>query len=101
MLSNEQVIAVDSVWFASSFFNLSKEEDYVFLLDGKGHLVDVVFYEDGRNHPFVFRRIVEEEIVLDHLNYVSGEGSQEKSDDPCVNHWINPSENSSQRGGRK
>lgn len=92
VLSNEQVIVVDSPWFASSFFNLSKEEDYVFLLDGKGHLVDVVFYEDGRNHPFVFRRIVEEEIVLDHLNYVSGEGSPGEVSDLCVNHWINPSE---------
>lgn len=92
VLSNEQVIAVDSPWFASSFFNLSKEEDYVFLLDRKGHLIDVVFYEDGRNHPFVFRRIVEEEIVLDHLNYVSGEGSPGEVSDPCVNHWINPNE---------
>ena len=77
-----------SLWFASRFFNLSKEEDYVFLLDEKGHLVDAINYKGGRSHPFIFRRIVEEGVISGNMVYVSGKGSPEEVNDPCIKEWL-------------
>ena len=88
VLANQQIVVVDSLWFASGFVNLSKEEDYVYLLDEKGHLIDAINYKGGRSHPFIFRRIVEEGVISGNMVYVSGKGSPEEVNDPCIKEWL-------------
>lgn len=88
VLANQQIVVVDSLWFASGFVNLSKEEDYVFLLDAKGHLIDAVNYKGGRSHPFTFRRVVEEGMISESMVYASGKGSPEEVNDPCIKQWL-------------
>ena len=51
VLANQQIVVVDSLWFASGFVNLSKEEDYVYLLDEKGHLIDAINYKEAGRTP--------------------------------------------------
>ena len=92
LVEDNQVVLLGASHFLKGFKNLSKEKDMVFLIDDQGDIVDAVNYANGANHPFVFRRVIEEDYISTDLMYTQGEGSPGAEDGECSLLWLDPQE---------
>ena len=64
----------------------------LFLIDDQGDIVDAVNYANGANHPFVFRRVIEEDYISTDLMYTQGKGSPGAEDGECSLLWLDSQE---------